>query len=235
MFLSKSSIFKIFRISIFCFLVSLALPCSAAQWPESLLSVSGTGHVNVMATIAEVRVGIEVSDQTAEETQEKLAKRQQRLFIVLKEQKAEKVETASLSLLPRYDKDDSTKIIGYVGRAVITFSASAEQAGPLLDVALASGANQNLGISLRPSDEQLKDARAETLKMASSEALAEGQLVLDRLGLVYKKIARVEVAPKMGIRPVGMSKMALKTASQTQVTEQQVQVYATISLELEYE
>ena len=223
----------------FVVFVFFCFPCLADFDYENLLSVSGTGQVKIAATIADVRVGIEVYDQTAQGVQKKLAQQQQRLLKALKKENAEKVETGDFRLTPRYHKEKSTEVIGYIASTSVTFSASVERAGPLLDVALTNGANKTYGVYVHPTEQEIKKARAEALKLAVQKANNEAQMVMEEMRLHYKKTARVQITPEYGSlqqkRNFAGEALTMSSPARSQVSEREWLVNASINVEIEYE
>lgn len=203
----------------------------------NILLIQSEGTVNLQGSVADVLLGIEVTERNPDKAQELLSKRQTDVLAALRQAGAEQLETRAFSLYPQYDRERHQEIIGYIASTSLSFSVPVAKVGELVEVAIKAGANQNQGISVRATADELKAARIEALEQASGRALEEGQAVLESLALKLKGIRRIDVTPSampyLASRQYAY-KNAEASASAIEVTEQKLTVTAQVALELEY-
>ena len=112
------------------FLLTLLPILACAEDSPSILHVSGKGDAMMVADRAAVTLGIEVSQEHAEEAQAELAQLQADVLEALRSSGAAKVESTHLSLYPRYAKKVSPPIIiAYTASISIQFECPAADAG----------------------------------------------------------------------------------------------------------
>lgn len=217
----------------------LASPLQAepAKWAENTLSVQGEGVATLKADIATVELAVEMQGGTAVDVRNRVAKRIEPVLQVLRQQQAENVETGQYSVYPLYGKENNT-VTGYRGYQTVSFRAASKVAGELLDQAMHAGANKVQTIQLSATDEQQGAAKEKALVEATHAALRQADIVLNALNLTKKAIVHIEVDPSS--QPVFRT-MALKSdmrsldAAATEVTPQEQEVRAQVSLLIGYE
>jgi uncharacterized protein YggE len=219
---------------------TLNFACRADERPLDTLTVTGKSSVLLTANIAEIYLGVEVNSRTAKEVQDSLSKKQNRVLSVLRAEGADKVITQSLMINPRYDQDNSVKVIGYIGEATIKFSTPAARAGLLIDAAIQAGANTTQGIVMKPLESEIKEARAKALKDASNNAIQEGKLVLDSLELSFRQVKLIDIFPDYSQATYlpnnsSYAMQSTKQHSQVEVTPGEVNIQASVKLTIEYQ
>ncbi len=224
---------------ILCSLCLLPVFLSAIdQAPTDIMTVIGNGKVVVLATVAEVRLAVEADGRTAQDVQRTLASKSQPVVDMLKTANVAKLESGTINIYPQYSKGTPSVVVGYQGSNTIRFEAPVKEAGKLTDAALKLGANSVQGISMRPEEEVLTQARAEALRGAIDNALRDSNVVLTALKLKFVGITQVDVAPENRYTPVygrQYKAMATESAPSTEVLEQEQEINATVTLQIRYE
>lgn len=178
-----------------CLLILLSVSLVSAEEKEREIKVTGIGKMSVKADIADVKLGIEVEEKTAQDVERALSMQMPSLLDSLKDEKVEKLETGILEIHPEYTQSSPPEIKGYRGRSLVSFSSPTETAGKLIGKAFAAGANLLTQVKVRPSDSSLVQARNIVLKEAGQNAVIEADLVLESLNLKQKEISSIIVMP----------------------------------------
>lgn len=206
----------------------------------SLLTVTGQGRVKVKAGIADVQMGVEAQGREANAVEQRLAEQVAPVMLALEQEQAGKLVLGTASIYPEYSKGPAPSIVQYRGNVRITFSSPVEQAGGLIDGAMKAGANRLYGVSLRPAEDLLKNARIEALRQASLQALEEARAVFTTLGLSEKGVVKVSLNPEAGAGPTRLfmaRAMADSEASSTptlDLREEEQTIEASVALEIEF-
>lgn len=203
------------------------------------LIASGQGKTTVKATIADINVGIDVQGRTALDVQQSLADKLKPVLSKLRDLKADKLETGTMNIYPEYNypKEKQPVLTGYRGHIDISFNTEAAKAGTFIDEAIKAGANQMQGYTVKPTDETIKEARLNSLKLACMNALSEANAVIGFLGLENKGILQVSIDQTHTPTPIFRNyKMAMATpeaAPSTEITEQEQDITASVTLHIQ--
>jgi uncharacterized protein YggE len=142
--------------------------------------------------------------------------------------------TGGYSLYPEYNEPRNggkPTITGYRAENSITIEAgSLDLVGPLIDAAIAAGANRvnSLDYSLRENSK----ARSDAITKASKDAQTQAQALAAALGLKLGPIMRASTVAE--IRPIiGASSLGAMRGATTPIEPGQVTVPATVSLTYE--
>lgn len=221
-----------------CVLMGWCTQVAAINQPS--LSVSGSGRTIVKATLSDVRLGLEVEGTTIKEVQEKLSSHLDPLLNALRKKEPLKLETGAMSINPEYNKKTPPQIVGYRGLIEVLFSVEVMKTGDLIDEALKAGANKLNGISLRPTEEALHNARVASLQKACQNATEEADVVLKILNIKSKGISGVEIQSDSHFGPVPMAfsnRMAMKAegGESLEILEQEQIVNASVNLKMRLE
>ena len=173
--------------------VALALASGGLVWPaaaqlagsstapSATITVMGEGSASGSPDVAYVTVGVQTQGATAAEA---TADNSRRMTAVLDALRAlgvapQDLQTSGLSVAPQYSAPNRLEIVGYqaTNQVVVTVN-QVDQAGPLLDAALAAGANRigGLRFGIRDTSPLHQQALAEATRQAraKAEALAAG-------------------------------------------------------------
>ncbi|NJK41525.1 MAG: SIMPL domain-containing protein [Acaryochloridaceae cyanobacterium SU_2_1] len=225
----------------------VALPTAQAQ-PALLaqerqfrvLTVTGQGVQKLQTTLTQVRLGVEVQGKTAQEVQEEVARRSSAVVTLLKSRQVDKLETTGINLNPDYNYDNGKQqLIGYRGSNSVTFQTPTEKAGPIMDLAVKSGASQIDGISFLAEDAAIATAQKQALVKATQDAQAQAQAVLSALNLTPQDVVSIQInganTPPPPPVPYPTAAQGLKTeADNTPVIGGEQSVPASVTLQIRY-
>ncbi len=208
--------------------------------PENTLSVTGEGIELIPTTLAEVRLGVRVEAETAEEAQQEAANRSSAVVNFLRSQNVEKLQTTGISLNPRYDYVDDRQVLrGYEATNTVSFRAANEVAGEVIDGAVKAGATTIDGISFTADDAAISAARQRALTAAVADAEAQGSTVLSALGLTRQSIANVTIGSVSSPPPQPVAQpqkrlLSADAAESTPIVGQEQSINAQVTLQIRY-
>jgi len=204
------------------------------------IEVSGSGEAQAPPDLATLQVAIETHAPTAAEAAGSNAALAQKVTEALKAKLGDKgsMWTGGYSLSPEYRETHvggKAIITGYSADNSITVETGAlDLVGPLIDAAIAAGANRvnSLDYSLRDETR----ARSEAITRASKDALAQAQALAVALSVKLGRIVKASTVSEF-IRPIPVmrAQFAAMAAAPppTPVTAGEVSVPATVSLTYE--
>ena len=216
----------------------LALGVSAhAEDEERIIRVSGSATVSLAADYATLQIGVNTrKDSMAEAQKENAALIQAVLAAVQQAGIAEKdVVTSQFNVYSGYDSTYDAK-----GQEVRTFFYQVEnmlsvtvrqidQAGAVLDAAIAAGANTTYGINFASTQEN--EAYQKALTRAVQDAQTKAQVLCDAAGTTLGELVRIDASQdtySYGLRNVYSAKEA---AADTAIISGDVSVSAGVVLE----
>ena len=179
-----------------CSFLTLALisPAMAQEQVLRTLTVTGRGTERIPATLAEVRLGVEIQAKTAAEAQQEVAKRTSAVVGFLRSRKVARLKTNGIRLQPNYDySNNQRRLVGYIGTNIVSFRFQTEQVGKLLDEAVKAGATRIDGVSFTATEEAIASAQKEALRKATTEARQQADAVLRSLNFNAKEIISIQV------------------------------------------
>jgi len=203
------------------------------------IEVSGSGEAQAPPDLATLEVAIETHAPTAAEAAGGNAALAQKVTEALKAKLGDKgsMWTGGYSLSPEYRENHNTgkpTITGYRADNSITVETGAlDLVGPLIDGAIAAGANRvnSLDYSLRDNTK----ARSAAITKASRDALAQAQALASALNVKLGRIIKASTISEI-VRPIPMMRAefsAMATSPPTPVMAGQLTVPATVSLTYE--
>jgi uncharacterized protein len=200
------------------------------------IQVSGSGEAHAAPDYATLNLAIETHAKTAAEAAERNAELAQKINQALTQKLGGKgkISTGGYSLDPEYNNpqaDERPRIEGYQAQNSITVeTASLDLMGPLIDTAIAAGANRvnSLDFSLRDNTK----ARNDAIASAAHDAQAQAQALAASLNVKLGPI--ISASTESQARPVPMMAMARMNSAMasapTPVNPGDVSVPATVSL-----
>ena len=224
---------------------------------DRVLSVRGRGEVKVTPDRVRITLVVIRRAKTVSEVNQLLINNADKLIDLLKnktEGRAEKLQTEDLIIEPIYKEESEEErvrrrgereIIAYEGTFPISFEALITHAGPLIDLALKDDyASSVQGLRYIVSDAISKPAYTEALRLASHDAEAQAQVVLDALNLKKRHIIRVNIqdtgnsvqayrAEESYASFSSKSRLA-KASANTQLIAPENEVTALVTIELSY-
>lgn len=218
-----------------CLLVVLWAQVIAEPLPS--LTVSGSGKTFIKATLSDVKLALEVEGSTVKEVQDRLSARLDPLLETLRKKEPIKLETGDMSINPEYNKNSPPQIVGYRGIIEVNFTKEALKVGALINEALKAGANKLNGVSLRPSEAALKEARITSLQKACQNAIEEADIVLKALNIKSKGILQVDIQSESHFGPTPMAfsnRAALKEdlGNSLKVLDQEQAINASVNIKM---
>lgn len=222
------------------FSVAIATPALAQEQLLKTLSVTGQGVENIEATLANVRLGVEVQGATAATVQQQVAQRSDAVVKLLRSQNVDKLKTTGIRLNPRYDyRDNERRLLGYVASNVVSFQVPADAAGQLLDQAVQSGASRIDGISFTATETAIAAARNRALRSATQDAQSQANAVFSALAISPKGIVSIQVngANAPTPRPIleaQATRALAQSAPRTPVIGGEQAVRAAVTLHIQY-
>ena len=217
----------------------MTLPVSAEdKAPSRIVSVSASGTVNAAPDLARITTGVSSEAATAREAMDQNNKAMAVLIAGLKSigVEAKDVQTANVSVEPRYQNASDNKVprlIGYrvVNQVRITQRAVAKL-GETLDKAISLGANTMGGVGFEVSDaETLRD---EARRRAMANALRRAQLYASSVGMSVDKVVSIAEGDAVmpGPRPMLGARLAMADMVSIEPGEQSLSVTVHVSWEL---
>jgi len=166
---------------------------------ERLIHTSATGEVTTTPDQAEISVSVQTEHPDPRQAQSENAAIMARVIAALKGAGVAEsdLKTTGFSLYPNYDESGSifAKNIKFY-RATNTLLIRVRnigQAGDLLDLTVANGANNVNGISFLVSDEKQLSLRNEALTAAVTRARADADTVAKAAGLTIAGVKEITV------------------------------------------
>ncbi len=203
------------------------------------IEVDGSGETRTSPDSADLDVAIETQAKTAEEAANRNAALAAKVIDALKSKLGDKgkITTGGYSLNPEYDQRASEKprIIGYNAQNTVTVNTGAlDLVGPLIDSAIAAGANRVNSLNFSVKDDT--KARTEAIASATRDARAQAQALASALGVKLGRVLRATTASQARPIPIRMERaMAMSANAATPVEPGEVIVPATVSLTFEIE
>lgn len=163
---------------------------------EPTLHVNGMGKVWIKATLADVRLGIEVEGKNSSQVQNDLARAMNNATAALKKVSPLKLETSSFNTFPEYSDQSPHQIKGYRGNGEIVITVPSERSAEIIGLAMDSGITKVNGIELKAAPEEIREANKSAIKEACARALESANVAFEALGLVMDEITDVNLNPQ---------------------------------------
>jgi uncharacterized protein YggE len=204
------------------------------------LTVTGEGKQSIATTLTQVQLGVEVQEKTAQAAQQEAAKRSSAVVEFLRSRNVDKLQTAGISLSPRYDySNNRQQIIGYTATNTVSFRLPTERAGDLLDQAVAVGATRIDSVSFVADDAAIETARQQAIRAAVQNAQAQAEATLGSLGLKQQEIVGIQVnnaapPPPILYRRAAAMEASNAAAPSTPIVGGEQEVQASVTLQIRY-
>ena len=186
--------------------------------PETTLSITATGSVNVEPDIAFLTAGVNTEGPTAEAAMSTNAKAMNGVFGALQKAGIAKkdMQTSNFSLQPRYNYSSSgktpPKVSGYTASNQLSVKVrDLDTLGETMDALVGAGGNTFSGLRFALDDESgvLDQAR----KLAVADAIARAELYADTAGFEVARIVTISEHGAAAPAPMAMQARALSTES----------------------
>ena len=216
-------------------------PAEGAVSPGGrIIEVSGNGEVQAAPDLATLEIAIETHAESADHAAGLNGALAEKVRDALMSKLGDKgrMWTGGYSLTPEYSEAREGKpiVTGYTAQNSITVqTGELGLIGPLIDAAIAAGANRinSLSYSLRADSKARSEAIAKATRDAQTQATALADALGVKLGPVLRASTSSEVRPVPLTRFAGAAAMAANVP--TPITAGQVTVPATVSLTYAFE
>jgi uncharacterized protein YggE len=217
-----------------------ALPDSGANPNQRTIQVSGNGEAQAPPDLAVLSLAIETHAATAADAAGRNGGLAQKVSAAIRARLGDKGKTwtGGYSLYPEYADESRPNakpaITGYRAENTITVQTGAlDLVGPLIDAAIAAGANRvnSLDFSLRDDT----SARNDAISKAAKDAQAQAQALAAALNLKLGPIINATTVSNEGPRPVMFRSAVLSANASTPVSPGEVTVPASVSLTYQIE
>lgn len=222
--------------------LSMATPV-IAQEKQMLrtLTVTGRGFEEIPATIAQVRLGVEVQGKTANDAQQEAARRSNAVVSLLRSRQVDRLETTGISLNPVYNYSNNRQTLtGYSATNTVSFRIAADRTGSLLDDAVKAGATRIDSVGFVASDEAISTAQKQALRKATQDAQAQADSVFSTLNFTRKEIVSVQIngaappVPLFADESTVRARLAQSAPAPSPVVSGQQRVEGSVTLQISY-
>jgi uncharacterized protein len=208
----------------------------------NVISVNGTGRLDVKPDTAIVTLGFQHQAQTAEEAQATANKAMADVLKAVKDQGIpdDKIKTSAFNLHAEYEYRERTApvLVGYRVQSTITITIQQlDKTGPVIDASIKAGANQvqNVMFTLKDVEKHKQDA----IDKALEDARAKAEKSAAKLGTTVVGVRRITIGEPwagthmkdIGIYGRGME-MASAPAMQIQPGELELQAHVQVEFTL---
>ena len=213
-----------------------AIAQAGAGANQRTIQVAGNGEAQAQPDLAILSLAIETHAATAADAAGRNGALAQKVSDALRAKLGSqgKTWTGGYSLDPEYENDSRPNakpvITGYQAQNSITVQTGAlDLVGPLIDAAIAAGANRVNSLDFNLRDDTA--ARNEAITKAAKDAQAQAQALATALGLKLGPIVSATTQVNPGPQPVMFRAAAMSLgANATPVSPAEVSVPATVSL-----
>lgn len=215
-------------------------PPTAPQAPRTI-RVSAVGEVQVTPDQAALDLAVETLASTARAAGEENARRMERVIQALVAAGVPRADiaTRNYSIYPEYEPvegGEAPRVRGYrVNNTVSVETRDLARVGPLIDAALAAGANRVDGVRFSLSNPQAAGNRA--LRQAVEQARASAETMAAALGVRLGRVLDASTGVEPPVFPMPRfeaADMAMRAAAPTPIQpgEQTVRATATLVFEI---
>jgi len=199
-----------YSIILLCALASVASPQDPSRPAPPQIVTSGQGEVRLAPDKATVSVGVQTRAATAADAAAQNSRKQRAVIDAIKARgvPADQIGTSGFAVIPetRYDKDQTPRTVSYLVSNVVTVELRrVDLVGPVIDAALAAGANQinSLDFGLTSADSARRIALSSAVMRARADAEAMARAAGGSLGALIELTAADMYVPQPP-RPVAM-------------------------------
>jgi len=171
------------------------MPLAWAEAPlPRTLTVTGQGKEDIPTTLAQVELGVEITQPTAAQAQIEVAERSNRVVAFLRSRSVQELQTTGVRLQANYEYNNNKRTAnGYTGINTVSFRLPTSEVGAVLDQAVAQGATRINGISFMASETAIAAAQKVALQRATEDAQGQAQAVLKALNFSAKEVVGIAI------------------------------------------
>lgn len=196
-----------------CFAALGAAPAQEPAKPVPQIMVSASGEVRVPPDRASIHIGVQSRAATAAEAAAQNSRRQRAVIDAIKARgiPAEQIGTMGFNVIPetRYDREGQAapRTTSYLVSNIVTVDVRRiDQVGPVIDAALAAGANQinSLSFGISDADSARRVALASAVTKARTDAEVMARAAGGMLGQLIELQAMEAYIPSPRLRAMEM-------------------------------
>lgn len=162
---------------------------------QKTISLTGAGTASATADEATIRMGVEVTRDTAAEAISDNADSMAEVIdaLLLLGISEDDIQTTSYSVYPQYDwTEDGRVLLGYTVTNMVQVTVTdLDIVGDVIDAAGIAGANRMDGISFGLSDAKMQELKNTAYKLALGDATDKEDLIAETLGLTISGVQSV--------------------------------------------
>jgi uncharacterized protein YggE len=221
---------------------AIALAQATQSTPVPSIDVTGTAEVRAAPDRATMEIAVETHAATAAEAASENAGLAQKIAAALRSKlgNSGKIQTGSYNLTPDYRQkpgEISAHIIGYSAVNTVTVETTAlDRVGPLIDAAVAAGANRINSVSFTLRDES--GPRNQAIAKAAADAVSQARALATALGVKLKRVlhATTNAEPRpIRFMNMAMPRVAAMSSEPTPISPGEITIPASVSLTYEIE
>ena len=201
-----------------------------------ILTVSDSAEIAIPATIATVKLAIEITEKTAVLAQKQTAKKTNAVIDTLKNNGVKTIQSTQITVAPEYRFDNNKNtLIGYRATQGLSFETNVAEAGKHADSALENGATRIDSVTLSADEVAKLNAETSAIKKATKNAMDKAKAALESLQLKMQRIAFINIIPSNNPHPAPrLRAMSANASPQTPVEGGTDAVTATVELGILY-
>lgn len=219
------------RLLAVVFLGLLALPAIADEDVRQI-TVTGEGRVNAAPDMAVLQLGVSREARKASDAMREASKAAAAVLAQVEKAgiEARDVQTANVSLSPRWQNDNNTapRVVGYIASNDLTVRVrDLDSLGALMDGVVSDGANQMNGLSFdiaepRPLQDQARQA-------AVADARSQAELLAQAAGVSLGVV--MTISESGGFRPpMAMARGAMMDSSAVPIAAGELELNASVTI-----
>lgn len=213
-------------------------PAIAQEQMLRTLTVTGQGVERIPTTLTRVQLGVEVQGKTAQQVQQEVARQSAAVVELLRSRNVEQLQTTSIQLNPVYSyENNQQRLIGYSASNTVSFRIPTEQAGTLVDDAVAAGATRIDSISFTAPESAIATAQKQALRQATQDAQQQADAVLNTLNLTRQDIVNIQIngaTPPSPPMPLMNRAESFTQKAPTPIIGGEQEVQASVTLQISY-
>ena len=162
---------------------------------QKTISLTGAGTASATADEATIRMGVEVTKDSAAEAISDNAESMAEVIdaLLLQGISEDDIQTTSYSVYPQYDwTEDGRVLLGYTVTNMVQVTVKdLDIVGDVIDAAGSAGANRMDGISFGLSDAKMQELKNTAYILALGDATDKADLIAETLGLAISGVQSV--------------------------------------------
>jgi len=230
---------KLWTFALFALLLAGCTLQVANPDQRETISSSATVSLDVAPDLAEIYIAVETNASTAQEAQQKNAQIMEAVVAAIKAQGVDSVSTEGYNVYQQTDyyvmpekNREPNKYYQATNRVKVQVK-DFDKVGPVVDAAVAAGANRVDSISFQLTDDKKLESKRDAITKAGAEAKAKAQALADSVGANLGKLVSVNENSYDTYPRQYMTVAAFEKAADTPIEAGRVAVSATVNVQYE--